>query len=47
MQLEAHLFECNGNLSEVARRMGKARTQIQRWMRRFALDRRSYRAARQ
>ena len=41
-QLEAQLAACDGNLSEVARRMGKARTQIQRWMRRFALDRRSF-----
>ncbi len=46
-ELEAHLLECDGNLSEVARRMGKARTQIQRWMRRFALDRGSFRRARE
>ncbi len=34
--LEAH----GGNVSEVARAMGKARTQIQRWMKRFHLERR-------
>jgi transcriptional regulator of acetoin/glycerol metabolism len=42
-RLESNLQECDGNLSEVARRMGKARTQVQRWMKRFALDRRRYR----
>jgi transcriptional regulator with AAA-type ATPase domain len=42
-ELKAQLLECDGNLSEVARRMGKARTQVQRWMRRFALDRARYR----
>lgn len=45
-RLESTLEACDGNLSEVARRMGKARTQIQRWMKRFALDRRRYRAMR-
>lgn len=42
-QLKERLLECDGNLSEVARRMGKARTQVQRWMRRFALDRQRFR----
>ena len=41
-QLQDALQESNGNLSEVARRMGKARTQIQRWMQRFELDRRRF-----
>jgi len=34
MQLRAH----HGNVTETARAMGKARTQVQRWMRRFGLD---------
>lgn len=42
-QLKAELLVCDGNLSEVARRMGKARTQVQRWMRRFELDRSRFR----
>jgi len=32
------LVETKGNVSEVARLMGKARQQIQRWLRRFDLD---------
>jgi transcriptional regulator of acetoin/glycerol metabolism len=34
-RLEAH----DGNISQVAREMGKARQQVQRWMRRFGLGR--------
>lgn len=36
-ELSMHLAQAGGNLSEVARRMGKARQQIQRWVRRFGL----------
>lgn len=32
-----------GNISAIAREMGKARTQIQRWLRRYGLDPESYR----
>ena len=35
--LEA-LRETGGNVSETARRLGKARQQVQRWLRRFAID---------
>jgi transcriptional regulator of acetoin/glycerol metabolism len=41
--LEAALVASNGNVSEVARAMGKTRMQIHRWMRRFALDPARYR----
>jgi transcriptional regulator of acetoin/glycerol metabolism len=34
-----------GNLSEVARLMGKRRTQIQRWIKRYGIDPGSYRAS--
>jgi DNA-binding NtrC family response regulator len=37
-ELIALFTECKGNVSEVARRMGKARVQIQRWLKRFAID---------
>lgn len=37
-ELLVRLVEANGNVTEVARSMGKARQQIQRWMRRFAID---------
>jgi DNA-binding NtrC family response regulator len=37
-ELLAHLEIANGNVSEVARAMGKQRTQIHRWVRRFAID---------
>jgi DNA-binding NtrC family response regulator len=37
-QLEALLAEHQGNVAEVARAMGKARMQVQRWMKRFAID---------
>jgi len=35
-----------GNISEVARSMGKARMQIQRWLKRFAIDASSFRNSR-
>jgi len=34
--------ESGGNVSAVARRLGKARTQIQRWLKRYQLDPRDY-----
>ena len=37
-ELIGHLRAHGGNISAVARAMGKARTQIQRWVRRFDLD---------
>lgn len=37
-ELVTHFTESKGNVSEVARRMGKARVQIQRWIKRFAID---------
>jgi transcriptional regulator of acetoin/glycerol metabolism len=36
-ELEKHLIEHGGNLSQVAREMGKARQQVQRWVKRFGL----------
>jgi len=42
-QLEALLAETDGNVSAVARAMGKARMQVHRWMQRYGLDPRSYR----
>jgi DNA-binding NtrC family response regulator len=42
-ELVALLREHHGNISAVARVMGKARMQIQRWVKRFALDPESYR----
>ena len=41
--LVAALRSSRGNVSEVARAMGKTRMQIHRWMRRFAIDPESYR----
>jgi len=41
--LMALLAEHHGSVSEVARAMGKARMQIQRWIRRFEIDVQSYR----
>jgi DNA-binding NtrC family response regulator len=41
--LVALFTECKGNVSEVARRMGKARVQIQRWLKRFSIDPTSFR----
>jgi len=37
-ELLLRLAEARGNMSEVARAMGKARQQIQRWVRRFGID---------
>jgi sigma-54 dependent transcriptional regulator, acetoin dehydrogenase operon transcriptional activator AcoR len=37
-ELVRRLAERGGNISQVARDMGKARQQVQRWMRRFGLD---------
>jgi len=37
-ELLARFEEANGNVSDVARAMGKARQQIQRWVRRFAIE---------
>jgi len=36
-ELEKRLLEHDGNLSQVAREMGKARQQVQRWVKRFGL----------
>jgi transcriptional regulator with PAS, ATPase and Fis domain len=41
-QLHALLTEHAGNISAVARVMGKARMQIQRWIKRYGLDPESY-----
>jgi DNA-binding NtrC family response regulator len=41
--LVARLREHRGNISAVARSMGKARTQVQRWLRRYHLDPTSFR----
>ncbi len=37
-ELLLRLAETRGNMSEVARAMGKARQQVQRWVRRFGID---------
>lgn len=37
-ELVEHLAATQGNVSEVARRMGKARQQVQRWLRRFGVN---------
>lgn len=42
-RLIASLQRHRGNVSEVARELGKARMQVQRWMKRFAIDARSFR----
>lgn len=42
-ELVARLETYHGNISEIARRMGKARVQIQRWLRRYGLDAAAYR----
>jgi len=42
-QLEALLTEHQGNVAEVARAMGKARMQVHRWMKRFAIDPKRFR----
>jgi DNA-binding NtrC family response regulator len=36
--LISHLEECQGNITAVARRMGKASTQVHRWLKRFELN---------
>ena len=36
-ELVRQLAEARGNVTEVARAMGKARQQVQRWLRRFHL----------
>lgn len=41
-ELLSRLSDCHGNVSEVARAMGKARQQVQRWLRRFDIDADSY-----
>jgi transcriptional regulator with GAF, ATPase, and Fis domain len=40
-EIVALLQQHGGNVTAVARAMGKARVQIQRWMRRYGIDRRS------
>jgi DNA-binding NtrC family response regulator len=42
-ELVQHLEATGGNVSEVARAMGKARQQVQRWLRRFGIDPEKYR----
>jgi transcriptional regulator with AAA-type ATPase domain len=42
-QLDRLLTEHEGNVAEVARALGKARMQVHRWMKRFAIDPRRYR----
>ena len=37
-ELLARLADAKGNVTEVARAMGKARQQVQRWARRFGID---------
>jgi transcriptional regulator of acetoin/glycerol metabolism len=37
-ELVAHFEIAHGNVSEVARAMGKARNQIHRWIKRFGID---------
>lgn len=41
-ELERLLTEHHGNISAVARAMGKARMQIQRWLKRYGLDARDF-----
>jgi hypothetical protein len=41
-ELIALFREHRGNVSAVARRLGKARTQVQRWLKRYQLDPRDY-----
>jgi transcriptional regulator with PAS, ATPase and Fis domain len=38
LDLLARLSECRGNVTDVARAMGKPRTQIHRWCKRFSVD---------
>jgi transcriptional regulator with AAA-type ATPase domain len=43
-QLVSHLEACQGNITAVARIMGKASTQIHRWLKRFELNANHYRS---
>jgi transcriptional regulator with GAF, ATPase, and Fis domain len=43
-ELAALFREHAGNISAVARTLGKARVQIQRWVKRYGLDPESFRA---
>jgi transcriptional regulator of acetoin/glycerol metabolism len=43
--LESALARTQGNVSEVARSMGKTRMQIHRWMKRFGMSPESFRSA--
>jgi transcriptional regulator of acetoin/glycerol metabolism len=45
-QLEALFAEHDGNIAEVARVLGKGRTQIHRWVKRFGIDLERWRGAR-
>ncbi len=42
-ELLVRMAEARGNVSEVARLMGKARQQVQRWVRRFGIDPEAFR----
>ena len=42
-ELTLALTETQGNVSEVARRMGRTRMQIHRWMKRWDIDVETYR----
>jgi hypothetical protein len=41
--LLAVLRECGGNVTAAAKALGKARVQVQRWMKRYRIDRQSFR----
>ena len=43
-ELSAELSRTNGNVSKVARTMGKTRMQIHRWMKRFNITPESFRS---
>ncbi len=42
-ELLVRLVDAKGNVTEVARALGKARQQVQRWLRRFGIDPEAYR----
>lgn len=42
-ELLVRIVDARGNVTEVARAMGKARQQVQRWLRRFQIDPEAYR----
>ena len=42
VELSAELTRTHGNVSEVARTMGKTRMQIHRWMKRFGITPESF-----